>query len=103
MPYSRHPSRYSFRHGHFSITKQVWEIQHDETAAADVNKEITSEHNKRLVIHESAGYEPENPDKFNTLKKFIEERSKKDRCLEKLHAIWCANRRSRLNLGIHAI
>ncbi|KAF8685412.1 hypothetical protein AX14_004000 [Amanita brunnescens Koide BX004] len=59
-----------------------------QAAAADVNKGITSDHNKYLVIHESEGYEPDNWEKFHTLKEFIEERSKEGCCGEKLHAIW---------------
>ena len=69
---------------------------------ADVNKEITSDHNKHLVIHESGGYEPDSWERNRTLKEFIEERSKEG-CSEKLHAIWCADSRCRSNLGIHAI
>lgn len=57
----------------------------------DVNKGITSAHNRHLVIHDSEGYEPGKGEKVRVLEKFIRERCQKERCTDKLHAIWCAN------------
>ncbi|KAF8351823.1 P-loop containing nucleoside triphosphate hydrolase protein [Amanita rubescens] len=63
------------------------DIKHNQAISADVNKGITSAHNKHLVIHDSEGYEPGNGEKVRVLEKFIKGRSQKERC-DKLHAIW---------------
>ncbi|KAF8696555.1 hypothetical protein AX14_001521 [Amanita brunnescens Koide BX004] len=64
------------------------EVQHDQAGKADINKEITSEHNKYLILHDSEGYEPGNDEKFRTLETFITEQSQKEQVSERLHAIW---------------
>ncbi|KAF8625886.1 hypothetical protein AX15_005146 [Amanita polypyramis BW_CC] len=64
------------------------DVQDSQAGRADINEEITSEHNKHLVVHDSQGYETADTEKFNTLTSFILKRSRKDRVADRLHAIW---------------
>ncbi|KAK2463327.1 hypothetical protein APHAL10511_004638 [Amanita phalloides] len=63
------------------------DVQHDQAGTADINREITSNFNEHLILHDSQGYEPGDEEKFNILKGFIVERSKKG-VSEGIHAIW---------------
>ncbi|KAF8351827.1 kinase-like domain-containing protein [Amanita rubescens] len=63
-------------------------LAHDRATKANINEEITSEHNKHLIIHDSEGYEPGNEERFNVLEQFITERSQKGAMADRLHAIW---------------
>ena len=67
-------------------------IQQDQAGTAKINEEFSSPYNKRLIIHDSEGYEPGNKEKFDVLDKFIIERSQRKPITERLHAIWCAYR-----------
>ena len=55
---------------------------------ANINQAIASEHNKHIILHDSQGYDPGKPEKFDILTKFVVERSRHDRISERLHAIW---------------
>ena len=44
--------------------------------------------NPGFVFHDSRGFEAGGVDEFNTVKKFITERSKEKRLQNQLHAIW---------------
>ncbi|KAM6495248.1 hypothetical protein JOM56_009871 [Amanita muscaria] len=63
-------------------------VEHNKAGYADINREITSPHNDRFVLHDSQGYEPGDDKKFNLLERFITERSRKRRVADRLHAIW---------------
>ncbi|KIL61356.1 hypothetical protein M378DRAFT_180096 [Amanita muscaria Koide BX008] len=47
-----------------------------------------SPHNEYLVVHDSEGYEPGDPRKFEVIKKFITKRCNAKNFSEKLHAVW---------------
>ncbi|KAJ7226791.1 hypothetical protein GGX14DRAFT_693003 [Mycena pura] len=53
-----------------------------------IEKEITSTHNDRFVLHDSMGFEPGNTKTFETAKKFLESRGEKVPLKERVHAIW---------------
>jgi hypothetical protein len=71
---------------------EIQNVEHDRAGAANIYKGIISPHNKHLIFHDSQGYEPGDREKFNILKNFITEQTKKQSPTEQLHAIWCAHR-----------
>ena len=70
----------------------IQDVQHDRAIAADINNEITSPHNRHLILHYFDCYEPGEEDKYHILEKFITEQTRKQSPTERLHAIWCASR-----------
>lgn len=63
-------------------------VYHHETGPTDINKEITSPNDERLIIHDSQGYNPGTAKIFDDLQEFITERNQKDSTAERLDAIW---------------
>jgi hypothetical protein len=56
---------------------------------ATIDQEITSDKNRRFVLHDSKGFEPGDIDNLATAKRFIEERTgEKVAAKDRLHAIW---------------
>ncbi|KAJ7208974.1 hypothetical protein GGX14DRAFT_633103 [Mycena pura] len=67
-------------------TKSVSHVQRGE---CDVNKEIISEQNPRLVLHDSLGFEPGEGEHLETAKRFLESRTREDKALkDRVHVIW---------------
>jgi len=64
-------------------------VSHHGPGKADINKEFCPNDNVRFILHDSEGFEPGERAKFNTVMKFIEDRSKRPDPSERLHAIWC--------------
>ena len=81
----------------------IKDVQHDRAGSANINKGITSPHNKHLILHDSQGYEPGDKGKFDILEHFITEQTKKQSPAERLHAIWCAHRQRKSITSIHVI
>lgn len=70
------------------LTSESQDVEHGRTpGVSDIDKEITSDHNPRLVLHDSQGFSHGHPGNFEIVQDFIQKRSQmalKDR----LHAIW---------------
>ncbi|KAF8629773.1 hypothetical protein AX15_003278 [Amanita polypyramis BW_CC] len=64
------------------------DVAHNRAGRADINREMTSEHNKLLALHDSEGYEPGEEKKFGVLERFVRKRSQKKRVADRIHAIW---------------
>jgi hypothetical protein len=61
-------------------------VKHGRQAGySDIEKEITSPQNPRLILHDSQGFVGDN---FNIVKNFIKTRSEKVNLKDRLHAIW---------------
>jgi hypothetical protein len=59
------------------------------TGEANIEDEFTSPENEFFVLHDSKGFEPGDTKTFDTVRKFIEERSNEGVLLDKrLHAVW---------------
>ena len=68
------------------MTKLVSDAQ---TGEANIEDEFTSPENEFFVLHDSKGFEPGDTKTFDTVRKFIEERSNENVLLDKrLHAVW---------------
>ncbi|KAK7029538.1 hypothetical protein VNI00_014415 [Paramarasmius palmivorus] len=64
-------------------------VSHDIAGVSDINQEITSEQNPRFVLHDSQGFAHGETVNFNTVKAFIDERSRSTlEIKDRLHAIW---------------
>ena len=63
-------------------------VSHGGPGTADINVEYRHKDNDRFILHDSEGFEPGENAKFNTVKDFIEDRSKRSDLSERLHAIW---------------
>ncbi|KAE9405616.1 hypothetical protein BT96DRAFT_916075 [Gymnopus androsaceus JB14] len=74
----------------FGLSDQaVTEISHSSHGRHDINKELTWEFNKHMVIHDSVGFEPGDDGKRkNIVEQFVENRLLRVKPAERLHAIW---------------
>ena len=64
-------------------------VEHGRKAGvSDIEKEITSLQNPRLILHDSQGFSHGSGRNFDIVKKFIEMRSRKADLKDRLHAIW---------------
>ncbi|KAN0103785.1 hypothetical protein V8E52_011621 [Russula decolorans] len=64
-------------------------VQHGRKAGvSDIEKEITSPQNPRLILHDSQGFSHGSGDNFNIVKDFIKTRSQTKPLKDRLHAIW---------------
>jgi len=63
------------------------EVYHRESGPTDINKEFTSENDKRLIIHDSQGYDPGTAEIYDILENFITRRNASTSA-ERLDAIW---------------
>ncbi|KAN0124243.1 hypothetical protein V8E52_001892 [Russula decolorans] len=63
-------------------------VSHDGPGKADINDGFCPNDNDRFILHDSEGFEPGEVAKFNTVKDFIEDRSKTPDFSQRLHAIW---------------
>ena len=55
---------------------------------ADIEDGMTSEQNKRLVLHDSRGFEPGEVDTVETVERFIKRRGEQPDIKDRLHAVW---------------
>ncbi|KAF5344743.1 hypothetical protein D9758_015290 [Tetrapyrgos nigripes] len=62
-------------------------MRHNRTGISNIEEEIISKENDRFVIHDSQGYEPGDPTKFQELQRFIEQRSGEAKPSDKIHII----------------
>ncbi|KAK7464206.1 hypothetical protein VKT23_006372 [Stygiomarasmius scandens] len=79
--------------GKTSLIKKAFNVKtlqasHDRVGISNIEDEIISEENDRFVIHDSQGYEPGDPTKFQQLQDFIEKRSGAVKLADKIHVIW---------------
>jgi hypothetical protein len=71
------------------LTFELQTVEHGRKAGvSNIEKEITSPQNPRLVLHDSQGFSHGSGDNFNIVKNFIETRSQRTNIKDKLHAIW---------------
>ncbi|KAJ8517846.1 hypothetical protein ONZ45_g5007 [Pleurotus djamor] len=63
-------------------------VSEDRPGAADINFEITSDENDRVVVHDSKGFESGKVDNVDIVNEFIKERSAMSDIKDQLHAIW---------------
>ena len=64
-------------------------VEHGRKAGvSDIEQEITSPQNPRLVLHDSQGFTLGSGDNFNIVKNFIETRNQTKNLKDRLHAIW---------------
>ncbi|KAG1827860.1 hypothetical protein DFJ58DRAFT_671142 [Suillus subalutaceus] len=62
----------------------------------DIHKEMEFKENRRMVVHDSEGFEAGRKREFQVVKRFIESRSRKKMLHEQLHMIWyCLQTNSR--------
>jgi len=59
-----------------------------KAGVSNIEKEITSPQNPRLILHDSQGFSHGCGDNFNIVKNFIETRSQTKNLKDRLHAIW---------------
>jgi hypothetical protein len=70
-------------------TFELQTVEHGRKAGvSNIEKEITSPQNPRLILHDSQGFCHGSGDNFNIVKNFIETRSKRTNLKDRLHAIW---------------
>jgi hypothetical protein len=64
-------------------------VEHGRKAGvSNINEEIKSPQNPRLILHDSQGFSHGSGDNFNIVKNFIETRSQTKNLKDRLHAIW---------------
>ncbi|KAF8492228.1 hypothetical protein F5888DRAFT_1859611 [Russula emetica] len=64
-------------------------VEHGRKAGvSNIEREIKSLRNPRLILHDSQGFCHGSGDNFNIVKNFIETRSQKEDLKDRLHAIW---------------
>jgi hypothetical protein len=64
-------------------------VEHGRKAGvSNIEKEITSPQNPRLILHDSQGFSHGSGDNFNIVKNFIATRSQETNLKDRLHAIW---------------
>ncbi|KAK1224298.1 hypothetical protein PQX77_012806 [Marasmius sp. AFHP31] len=64
-------------------------VSHDLAGVSDINSEIISEQNSRFILHDSQGFAHGEVDNYQTVDKFIRERTDEKKPLkDRLHAIW---------------
>ncbi|KAF8164375.1 hypothetical protein K438DRAFT_1617545, partial [Mycena galopus ATCC 62051] len=67
------------------------EIFHGHRGTCDINKGIHCDQNRRLVLHDSRGFEPGQDENLNKAQEFLEARSREDVPLAaRVHCVWCA-------------
>ena len=55
---------------------------------ASIDKELVSNKNKHLVLHDSRGFEAADDEYFNVVDRFLKERRCRESLKDRLHAIW---------------
>jgi hypothetical protein len=71
------------------LTFELQTVEHGRKAGiSNIEKEITSPQNPRLILHDSQGFCHGSGDNFNIVKNFIEVRSQRTNIKDRLHAIW---------------
>lgn len=71
----------------FKINSDQIDIAHGRPGDADIEREYTSPENPRFILHDSKGFEVGTEVNWDTVRKFLENRRKKD-LPERIHAIW---------------
>jgi len=67
-------------------------LENYKPGEADIQQELVSPENQFFVLHDSKGFEPGDFDNFETVRKFIEQRSRPELPVkERIHGIWYAN------------
>jgi hypothetical protein len=65
------------------------DVEHGRTAGvSDIEQEIESEQNPRLILHDSQGFSHGDAGNFEVVQTFVEKRSKMVDLKDRLHAIW---------------
>ncbi|KAI3600392.1 hypothetical protein WG66_001717 [Moniliophthora roreri] len=73
----------------FNLDTKDIEVQHDRPGEADINRSYKSDTNPRFILHDSKGFEPGSEDTWDTVEKFIRDRSSTEQPLkERVHTIW---------------
>ncbi|KAM6495044.1 hypothetical protein JOM56_009667 [Amanita muscaria] len=73
----------------FGLEKDLAKVSHDLPGEADINREFRHPSNNRFILHDSEGFEPGQDAKFNTVKRFIEERDRSEvPQKDRLHVVW---------------
>jgi hypothetical protein len=74
---------------HTPLTFELQVVEHGRKAGeSDIEQEITSQQNPRLILHDSQGFSHGDADNFKIVQNFIEKRSKMTDLKDRLHAIW---------------
>ena len=63
-------------------------VANDTAGEADIDKELESSQNNRLILHDSQGFEPGEGDNYDAVKDFIKKRKNEPDIRNQLHAIW---------------
>ncbi|KDQ07609.1 hypothetical protein BOTBODRAFT_598199 [Botryobasidium botryosum FD-172 SS1] len=79
--------------GKTSLIKNVLKIESIQASnlisgVSDVNEELTSPANDRIVLHDSPGFEPGEVENYDTITEFINGRVSQSHIKNRLHAIW---------------
>ncbi|KAI6043692.1 hypothetical protein EDC04DRAFT_3138323 [Pisolithus marmoratus] len=79
--------------GKSSLINRIFGVETAKVAAehpgeADIEREITSPENNRLILHDSKGFEPGDGGNYETVKSFMEKRKKMPDIKDQLHAVW---------------
>ncbi|KAF8261929.1 hypothetical protein EI94DRAFT_1604614, partial [Lactarius quietus] len=72
----------------FGINIAVRRCHNHRAGYADIDMEFVSEENRLFVLHDSKGFEPGELENFDTVRRFIEERSKKPLLKDRIHCLW---------------
>ncbi|KAI6107301.1 hypothetical protein EDD16DRAFT_114033 [Pisolithus croceorrhizus] len=62
--------------------------ENPELGQANIEKELISPQNDRLILHASKGFDPANDVKYEDVKAFIEKRKRQEHIKDRLHAVW---------------
>jgi hypothetical protein len=74
---------------HTPLTPELQVVEHGRKAGeSDIEREITSQQNPRLILHDSQGFSHADAGNFEIVQTFIEKRSKMTDLKDRLHAIW---------------
>ncbi|KAF7345917.1 G domain-containing protein [Mycena venus] len=73
----------------FGVDRESTSVAHGQRGKCDINDEIVSEQNSRLVLHDSIGYEPGHKENFKIVSTFLKSRSGNHIALpDRVHVIW---------------
>ncbi|KIM72010.1 hypothetical protein PILCRDRAFT_82252, partial [Piloderma croceum F 1598] len=63
-------------------------VSNRKPGEADIEEGIISEQNKRLILHDSRGFEPGEADTVQIVQRFIDGKNTQPHIKDRLHAIW---------------
>jgi len=63
-------------------------VEDQDVGEANIQQEFKSTQNQYFVLHDSKGFEPGDLSNFEIVRKFVEDRSKKEHLKDRIHGLW---------------